>query len=91
VRRIGRRKPGTNPASHPHKNSGQAIVSLPKGDGTYKDCLLGALDSPESKFDYHRLLAELRVNGRRLPAADLPADLTMAELLLQHKLNCEDY
>ena len=49
-------------------------------------------DQPlEPSGDAGRLLAELPVNGRRLPAADLPADLTMAELLLQHKLNCEDY
>jgi hypothetical protein len=32
---MGRRRKGSPPSYRLHKQSGQAVVSLPRGDGTY--------------------------------------------------------
>lgn len=88
---MARRTTGSDPAYRLHKQSGQAIVSIPRGDGTYKDYLLGPYKSPDSHVEYHRILGEWRASGQRLPASELPGDLTIAELLLQFKLYAQDY
>ena len=53
---MGRRRSGT---LRKHKQSGQGIVSLPVGDGTYKDYLLGPHDSQESRAEYARIIIAL--------------------------------
>jgi integrase len=83
------RKIDSNPSYRLHKQSGQAIVSIPRGDGTYKDSLLGRYDSPESRIEYNRVIAEWRANSCRLTAADLHPDLTVAEVLLQFTIHAE--
>jgi len=80
-----------NPSYRLHRQSGQAIVSIPRGDGTYKDYLLGTYRSSESKDEYNRVIAEWRASGCRLPAGELPGDLTIAELLVQYEQHCETY
>jgi hypothetical protein len=62
---LGRRRKGTLPTYRLHKQSGKAIVSLPLGDGTYKDYLLGFYNSEESKAEYARVVTEWQMNGFR--------------------------
>jgi integrase len=62
---MGRRRKGEPPRYRFHRQSGQAVVSLPLGNGTYKDVLLGPFDTPESRQEYARILAEWEANGRK--------------------------
>ena len=55
------------------KGSDRAYVKL-NGERYY----LGQYESPESKAEYHRILAEWNANGRRSPAP--PAEVTIVEL-----------
>jgi integrase len=72
-----------DPSYRRHKQSGQAIVTLPDGWGGRKDFTLGTYDSPESWTEYYRLLAEWKANDRRLPKpVKEPEDLTVNEVLL---------
>jgi hypothetical protein len=50
---MGRRRKGEPPRYRLHKQSGQAVVSLPVGNGTYKDCLrhLGPYDTTGPYYD----------------------------------------
>jgi hypothetical protein len=50
-----------------HKQSGQAIVTLPDGFCNRRDVLLGTFGSAESRKEYARVLTEWESNGRRLP------------------------
>jgi integrase len=71
------------PSYRLHKQSGQAVVTLPDGLGNRRDVLLGRYGSPESRAEYARVLAEWEANGRRLPQPVAPAaDLSVNELLL---------
>jgi integrase len=58
-----------NPKYRLHKQSGQAVVTLPDGLGGRRDVLLGEHDSRESKAEYDKVIAEWLVNGRRLKPA----------------------
>jgi integrase len=64
-----------------HKQSGQAVVTLPDGLGGRRDILLGKYDTTESRAEYARVLAEWEANGRQPPSRQAPADLTVAELI----------
>jgi integrase len=70
------------PAYRKH-SSGQASVTLMDGPGgRRKAFLLGKWNSPQSKVEYHKVLAEWELNGRRFTAVDEHADgLTIHELL----------
>jgi hypothetical protein len=46
-----------------------------------RDLYLGRYDTPESRTEYDRVIAEWLVNGRRLPHA---TDLTINELILSY-------
>jgi hypothetical protein len=60
-----------------HKQSGDAIVTLPDGFGGRRDFLLGPYGSTESRAEYARTIAEWEAAGRRLPPkGNGPADLT---------------
>jgi hypothetical protein len=74
----------TIPTYRLHKQSGQAVVTLPDGLGGRHDVLLGKYDTPESGAEYARVIAEWQAGGgRRMPArcaeGSAPADLTVNE------------
>ncbi len=75
------------PAYRLHKQSGQAIVTV-SGNGSRKDMLLGKYNSPESKEEYRRVLADLEA-GRIALAA--PTDITVNELCLRFWKHAEQY
>jgi integrase len=85
-----RKKP---PSYRLHKQSGQAIVTLPDGAGGRRDVLLGPYDSPESRAEYGRVIAEWEANGRRPPtvAAAGQNDLSLGELLLAYWRHAEEH
>lgn len=73
-----------------HKQSGQAIVTL-NVNGKRRDVTLGLYNSPESKEEYRRVLANLE----SLSAAPAPVpaalDLTVNELCLRYWKHAETY
>src|SRR5262249_51913117 len=79
-------RPVSVPSYRLHKQSGQAVVTLPDGLGGRRDVLLGPHGSPQSHTEYARVLAEWVAGGRRLPdrgaEGSAPADLTVNELLV---------
>ncbi len=79
------------PSYRLHKQSGQAIVTLPDGMGGRRDVLLGKYDSRESKAEYARVVAEWTVGGMRLPANPATADLPVNELLVAYWKHAEVY
>jgi integrase len=67
-----------------HKQSGQAIVTLPDGLGTRRDVLLGKYGTAESRKEYARVLAEWEVNGRHSPLPAAVSDISINELILAY-------
>jgi hypothetical protein len=90
---MGRRRQGELPRYRLHKQSGQAVVSLPLGGGKYRDILLGKHGSEESEREYRRVINEWLAAGRLAPARSLgPAsDLTVAELCLRFWKHAEGF
>jgi integrase len=78
------------PSYRLHKPSGQAVVTL---DG--HDVYLGKHDTPQSRAEYDRLIAEWLSNGRRLsPSPAGPAgcsDLSVNELILAYWKHAEEH
>src|SRR5215203_512318 len=77
------------PSYRLHKPSGQAVVTI---DG--RDIYLGKHDTPASRDEYDRVVAEWLANGRRLssnPDGSGPSDLTVAELILAYLRYAESY
>jgi hypothetical protein len=69
-----------------HKQSGQAVVTLPDGLAGRRDVLLGKHGTPESRQEYARVLAEWEASGRQPPprgAEDSAPDLTVNELIVR--------
>ncbi len=66
-----------------HKQSGQAVVTLPDGLGGRRDFTLGEYGTSESRAEYARLLAEWEANGRRLPQPTATPDLSINELIVR--------
>lgn len=54
---MDRRRKGEPPRYRLHKKSGKAVVSLPLGNGLYKDLLLGSHDTQGSRQEYARVIA----------------------------------
>jgi integrase len=81
----------TIPAYRLHKQSGQAVVTLPDGFGRRRDILLGKYGTPESRKEYARVLAEWESNGRRLPQPVATSDITVNELVLGYWKHAIDY
>jgi hypothetical protein len=74
------RKRNSIPAYQRHSN-GQARVRTYDANGMRVEILLpGDYDSAQSKEEYERVLAQLRVGSGRLPNAKPSSDLTMCEL-----------
>ena len=92
---MGRRKKGELPRYRLHKQSGQAVVSLPTGGvPRYRDVLLGPYDSEESKRDYIRVIDEWLAAGKLAPPRTLDGrcpDLTVAEVCLRFWKHAEVY
>lgn len=76
-----------------HKPSGQAVVSLRGPDGRRRDVYLGGYDSPQSKVEYERILAEVRsgTSGIATVTAGASFDLTVNELLVAYLRHAEGY
>jgi integrase len=79
------------PSYRLHKQSGQAVVTLPDGLGGRRDVLLGKFDTPESRQEYTRVIAEWAANGWRLPVAAESTDLIVNELLVAYWKHAEEY
>jgi hypothetical protein len=82
------------PSYRLHKQSGQAIVTLNDGQGNRHDVLLGKHDTPESRAEYLRVLAEWEAAGHQLrkPSASISAsDLTLNELMARYMRFAEGY
>jgi hypothetical protein len=62
---MARTKRGTPPSYRRH-SSGQACVTVRASDGRRREILLGPWESPESKAEYARVLAELAANQGRM-------------------------
>src|SRR5258708_6199535 len=83
---MPRRKNGQPPSYRLHKQSGQAIVSLPLGGNKYRDILLGPQGSDESKQEYARALLEWTAAGgfaTPLKTGTLFRDISVAEICLR--------
>lgn len=63
------------PTYRHHKPSGKAVVTI-----NGRDFYLGPWNSPESRQEYDRLIAEWTANGRQLSEAVSLGDLTVMEL-----------
>jgi integrase len=75
-----------------HKQSGQAVVTLPVGQGGRRDVLLGPHGTPESQQEYARVIAEWSANGRHLPPPPgSPTGLSVNELILAYWPFVETY
>jgi integrase len=70
------------PSYRQHKQSGQAIVTLPDGFGGRRDVLLGEYGTAASRCEYARVIAEWEAHGRRLPQSPTAAEMTINELIL---------
>jgi integrase len=79
------------PAYRLHKQSGQAVVTLPDGLGRRRDILLGQHGSPESRREYARVLSEWETAGRRLPQPDTTPDIIIDELVLAYWKHAQPY
>jgi integrase len=90
---MPRRK--SQPSYRLHKQSGQAIVTLPDGTGGRRDVLLGVYGSDESWTEYDRVIAEWRAAGKRIPVSVIgppsSSDLTVNELSLAYLRHVEAY
>jgi hypothetical protein len=83
---MARRRKGELPLFRLHKQSGQAVVSLPLGGGKYRDFLLGPFDSEESKREYTRVINEWLAAGKLAPptaAGGQCLDLSVAEVCVR--------
>jgi integrase len=82
------------PSYRRHKQSGQAVVTLPDGFGSRRDVLLGKYGTAQSRKEYVRVLSEWEAAGRRLPpksAEGSAPDLTVNELALAYWKFAESY
>src|SRR5262245_56252333 len=69
-----------------HKPSGQAVVTL-NGHDHY----LGRWQTPESKAEYDRLIAEWLANGRQMTRHSTHAGLSVNEVILAYWRHVEAY
>jgi integrase len=90
---MGRRHKGELPRYRLHKQSGQAIVSLPLGGGKYRDILLGEHGSEESQREYTRVINEWIAAGMLAPPRMSGGlhDLTVAEVCHRFKKHAQNH
>src|SRR5437870_1596981 len=84
------RRPNPIPTYRLHKRSGQAVVTLRDPTGNRRDVYLGPYDSPESKTEYNRVLAEHQANVAAVLRCG-SSDLTVNEVLLAFWRHAENY
>jgi integrase len=77
------------PSYRRHRQSGQAVVTLPDGFGGRRDVLLGRYGTKESRQEYARVISEWEVTGAAPIATE--ADLTINELLALYVRHIEAY
>jgi len=91
---MARRRKGELPRYRLHRQSGQAVVSLPLGGGKYRDILLGLHGSEESQREYTRVINEWLAAGQFVPpslAGGRSLDLSVAEICLRFWKHGESY
>ncbi len=74
-----------------HRQSGQAVVTLPNGYGQRRDILLGKYGTAKSRQEYARIISKWEAAGRRLPRPGVPGDLTITELIHAYWKHVEGY
>jgi hypothetical protein len=80
------------PSYRKHRQSGQAIVTLPDGIGGRRDVLLGKYRSAQSRQEYARIINEWEASGRTVPPSVLPrGGLTVNEIMLQFWTHAEQH
>lgn len=80
------------PRYRKHKQSGQAIVTLPDGLGGRRDVLLGKYGTKQSRLEYDRVITEWEAAGRQTPANIRgTADFLVNELLAAYWNHVEEY
>ncbi len=81
------------PSYRLHKQSGQAIVTLTDPSGQRRDVLLGEHETPQSRAEYDRVIAEWVAAERRLTTAKASASeatsLTVNEVVLVYWQHAE--
>jgi integrase len=77
------------PSYRLHKPSGQAVVTIRDATGERRDVYLGTHNSPESRREYARILAELATGPAAPPAVPAGRRLTVDEVLLAFWLHAE--
>jgi integrase len=82
-------KPKKIPSYRRHRQSGQAVVTLPDGFGGRRDVLLGRYGTKESRQEYSRVISEWEATGAAPIATQ--ADLTVNELLALYVRHIEAY
>jgi integrase len=91
------RRPNPVPSYRLHKPSGQAVCTVRLADGTRRDLYLGPYNSPESKQEYERVIAEQRATAAGSdPASPLPTaydgrDVTVNEVLVAYLKHADAY
>jgi len=91
---MSRRRMGEPPSYRLHKQSGQAIVSLPLGGNKYRDILLGPHGSDESKQAYARALLECSGAGGLASPPNTGgqfSDIRVSEVCLRFWRHAETY
>ncbi len=79
-----------NPTYQHRKQSGQARVTLPDGQGGRKDFLLGKYNTAASRAEYDRLISWWIGNGRRIPR-NTTDGMTVNEVILAYFTYCQTY
>jgi integrase len=79
------------PRYRKHKQSGQAVVTLPDGYGRRRDVVLGKYGTKASREEYGRVIAEWEAAGRTMARAASVADLTIVELVAAYWQHVQDY
>lgn len=85
--------PDRVPSYRLHRQSGQAVVTLPDGLGVRRDFLLGVHGSAASRRKYEQLVAEWLAGGRRLspPTPTTGPGITINELVHRFRDHAERY
>ena len=71
------------PSYRLHSQSGQAVVTLPDSLGSRHDVTLGKYDTPESRAEYARVIAEWEASNHHVLPRNGQGSITINELILQ--------
>src|SRR3954470_3884063 len=80
------------PSYRHHKPSGQAVVTIRTATGERRDVYLGVYNSPESRAEYGRLIAELAAGSANpAPLTNDRAALTVDQVLVAYWRHVENH